>query len=58
MLLLASGVVIGILLSIVAVLAGKKWHGFINSDELPRFTKKALIIKKNNDPFEEFLHEN
>lgn len=59
MLPLLSGIVIGILLSILAVITGKKLTVEINSEGVSNPFRKPKMAKiiKNSDPIEEFLNE-
>lgn len=52
---LSIGLILGVLLSILAVLAGKQFSAYINSEKKPIENKKMAKIIKNIDPIEEFL---
>ncbi len=54
MLLLISGIIIGILLSILAIIAGKRLDNTINKPY--QSNKKATIISLNN-PIDKILNE-
>lgn len=49
MLLLSSGIIIGILLSLLAIIAGKKFSDTINSEKPLFSNEKGYIIKNEPD---------
>lgn len=57
MITLSAGIAIGVLLSLVAVLAGKQFSGSINSTEKPYEATKMAQIIKNKDVIDEFLND-
>lgn len=55
------GVIVGVLLSLVAIISGKKFERFVNDPKISNIKNslmvpQATIIKKEN-PIEEFLNE-
>jgi len=57
LLLLSIGIIIGILLSMIAFVVGKRLEVRINAPSTPRpSVKKAVIIKNEPDPFMDELN--